>query len=68
MATRKTPHKGNGELLPANALDKAALEHCERILSGGMSRSLSFVSPLLSPKDHGRDAADRPPHEFKWTA
>jgi 1,4-dihydroxy-2-naphthoyl-CoA hydrolase len=50
MATRKTPHKANSELLPANALDKAAVEHCERILSGGMSRSLGFRVTAINPK------------------
>ena len=52
MATRKTSSKSktNGELLPANTLDKAAVEHCERILSGGMSRSLGFRITGIQPR------------------
>ena len=51
MSTRKTAKtNANGVLLPANSLNPVAIENCERILSGGMSRSLGFRITNLKPK------------------
>lgn len=37
-------------LLPANRLDSLAITNCERILKGGMSRSLGFRITSVTPK------------------
>jgi 1,4-dihydroxy-2-naphthoyl-CoA hydrolase len=43
-------NKANGGLLPANALNPTARENCERILGGGMSRSLDFRITAIKPR------------------